>query len=154
MCYYSQEQCTDNDKSSRVLSHVWWDVNQKIDCIEGFEDIGSHQDKQYCKSWPELYACFVVYVKSGSNQWLSIWFAGALSVRLLLFSWRRFLMPATMQDWYLLQPCLIWLSTISWLCNSWLLLKRHFLSGITINISQQRFKLLFGCRDAYPRCHG
>ena len=51
-----------------------------------------------------------------------------------------FLMPATMQDWYLLPPCWIWLSTISWLCNSWLFLKRHFLSGITINILQQTFQ--------------
>ena len=38
--------------------------------------------------------CSVVYVKSGSHQLLSIWFVEALIVNRLLFSWRRFLIPA------------------------------------------------------------
>jgi len=39
-------------------------------------------------------SCSVVYIKSGSNQWLSIWFAEPLNVRRLLFSWGRFLKPS------------------------------------------------------------
>jgi len=35
-------------------------------------------------------------------------------------------MPATMQDWYLLPPCLTWVPTMSRPCKSWVFLKDTF----------------------------
>jgi len=45
------------------------------------------------------FSLFMVYMKSGSNQYISIWFMEALRERRLLFSWRRFLILGTMEDW-------------------------------------------------------
>ena len=55
--------------------------------------------------------------KNWKQQLISNWFAEALRVRCSLFSWWSFLMPATMQDWWLLPPCLTWMPTMSRPCN-------------------------------------
>ena len=84
--------------------------NQKLDCIEGFEDCGKHGRTHHRanhalvfmlrgirKKWKKLVAFYLIH---GSTNGL------------LLLSWRTSLMPAMMEAWKLLPPCVTWLPTM------------------------------------------
>jgi len=51
--------------------------SQKCGCIEGFEDLGNQGRASNVAIIPWS-SCFVVSVKSGSNQYLTTWFTEAL----------------------------------------------------------------------------
>jgi hypothetical protein len=91
---------------------------QSEDYIGGFEDLGS-QSRASNIANHDLAFILCVYVKSGSKRRLSIWFTEGLIVRRLLFSWRRFLMPAVVATMFDMAD-----NNLRH-CNSWVFLKRQ-----------------------------